>query len=101
MSQAMEQAVGAKTGQMLEADAAGTLVIPAEILGYPEPKTRFVVERVAGKILIQPETVPVQESKQKLTFDEWQVQWKELQARMSQVWKTDKSAAEIISEMRR
>ena len=91
----------AETGRMLEADDTGTLIIPAELLGYPEPNTRFVVEQVGGKIFIQPEAVPAQESKPKLTFDEWQEQWKELQARMSQVWKTDKSAAEIISEMRR
>ena len=50
MAQVMEQ--GAKAGQMREADATGTLNIPAALLGYPEPKTRFAVEHVIGKIVI-------------------------------------------------
>jgi len=50
MARVMEQ--GAKAGQMREADAIGALNIPAELLGYPEPKTRFAVERVNGKIVI-------------------------------------------------
>ena len=50
MARVMEQ--GAKAGQVREADAIGTLSIPAELLGYPEPKTRFAVERVNGKIVI-------------------------------------------------
>ena len=30
---------------MLEADDTGTLIIPAELLGYPEPNTRYIVEQ--------------------------------------------------------
>ena len=99
MAQLMEQ--GAETGQMLEADAAGTLVIPAEILGYPEPKTRFVVERINGKITIQPDAALTEESEQESAFDKWQKQWKIVQREVSRSWPPGVSAVDVVSEMRR
>ena len=34
-------------------------------------------------------------------WDEWQARWDDLTKRISESWQSDKSAAEIVSEMRR
>jgi|GEM_PF-1874131 len=53
----MGQVMEAETSQVLETDDAGMLVVPAALLGHPEPFTRFVVEQVGKKIFIAPEPV--------------------------------------------
>ena len=89
LGQVLEQA--AKTGRMLEADETGMLTIPAELLGYPEPNARFVVEQVGGRIFIQPEPAE----------DEWLKQWRELAEEIGKVWPEGVSAVDVVSEMRR
>lgn len=101
MAQVMEQVADAETGRMLEADASGTLIIPAELLGYPEPHMRYVVERVGGKLIVQPEAAPAQEDEQKSAFDKWQQQWKIVQREVSKSWPAGVSAVDVVSEMRR
>ena len=97
MGQVLEQA--AKTGRMLEADDTGMLTIPAELLGYPEPNTRFVVERVGGRIFIQPEAAL--EVEQKSAYDTWHDQWKIVQQEVTKSWPAGLSAVDVVSEMRR
>ena len=99
MEQVLEQVAGTTTGRMLEADDTGMLIIPAELLGYPEPNTRFVVERVGKRILIQPEAA--QEIEQKSAYDKWHDQWKIVQQEVTKSWPAGLSAADVVSEMRR
>ncbi len=97
----MGQVMELETDKILEADDLGMLVIPAELLGHPEPFTRFVVERVGTKIFIVPEAVSAQESEQGSAFDKWQQQWKIVQQEVSKSWPAGVSAVEVVSEMRR
>ena len=94
----MGQVIETEANQVIETDDAGRLIIPAEILGSVKPHTRYTVEAMGTKLVVGPEATSEQ---RKLSLDEWERQWKELQELMTKVWKTDKSAAEIISEMRR
>ena len=91
MGQVLEQVTEMKTGRMLEADETGMLIIPAELLGYPKPNTRFVVERIGGKTFIEPEPVE----------DDWLKQWRELAEAIGKVWPEGVSAVDVVSEMRR
>ncbi len=90
-------------GHIIEANGTGDLVIsPAllkETLGEAPPRARYRVESGGATLIVQPEQT--EPSEKPITFDEWEQGWKQLQERMSEVWNTDKSAAEIISEMRR
>ncbi len=94
----MGQVLDAEATQVIETDGTGRLVIPAEVLGSVKPHTKYTIEAVGTKLVIEAkETV----EQPKETVEEWERKWKELQDLMREVWKTDKSAAEIISEMRR
>lgn len=97
----MGQVMEVETNRILEADDSGMLVIPAELLGHPEPFTRFVVERVGTKIFIVPEALSVQEGEQESAFDRWQQQWKIVQQEVSKSWPAGVSAVDVVSEMRR
>ncbi len=99
MEQVLDKVREVEKGRMLEADETGMLTIPAELLGYPEPNTRFVVERVGKRILIQPETA--QEIEQKSAYDKWHDQWKIVQQEVTKSWPVGLSAADVVSEMRR
>ena len=97
----MGQVLDAEAIQVVETDDAGRLVIPAELLGHPEPFTKFVVERVDTKIFIVPEAMPVQDSEQRSAFDKWKQQWRIVQQEVSKSWPAEVSAVEVVSEMRR
>jgi len=95
--------------QVIEVDETGRLMLPPEVLGEVKPYSRYTVETVGTKLIVEPVSPPnisppnEEElfTEAKLTPDEWMRQWNELSERISKVWNTDKSAAEIISEMRR
>ena len=87
----MAQAMKLEMDHILEADDAGMLVIPAELLGYPEPNTRFAVERVGEKFIIQPEPAE----------DKWLKQWRELADEVGEAWPEGVSPVDVVSEMRR
>ncbi len=89
--------------QVIEADEAGRLVLPPELIGAVQPHARYTVETIGTKTIVEP--VAASDEKElftqaKLTPEEWMRQWNELSESISKVWNTDKSAAEIISEMR-
>ena len=98
-------------GLVIETDEQGRLVLPSEILsilGEAHPHTKYRVETVGTRIIVDsaPPSEELSEKKelftqQKLTPEEWMQQWHELSERIGRVWNTDKSAAEIISDMRR
>lgn len=98
MEQVLEQAAGTKTGRMLEADDKGMLRVPTEMLGAAQPHGRYLVEVVGKKLSIEPEEAAVQRRK---TYEQWKREWDTLTEEITAAWNTDKSAAEIISEMRR
>lgn len=90
--------------RIIEADEAGRLVLPLEVLGEVRPHARYTVEMVGTKMILEPVPAPNEEelfTQEKPTPEEWMRQWNELSERIGKVWHTDKSAAEIISEMRR
>lgn len=90
--------------QVIEVDETGRLMLPPEVLGEVKPYSRYTVEMVGTKLIVEPVSPPSEEelfTETKLTPEEWMRQWNELSGRISKVWNTDKSAAEIISEMRR
>lgn len=97
----MGQVVEMEPDKVLEADDLGMLVIPADLLGHPEPFTRFLVERIGTKVFIVPEAVSAQESDQEAAFDRWQQQWKIVQQEVSKSWPAGVSAVDVVSEMRR
>ena len=90
--------------RVIEADETGRLMLSPEVLGEAKPYSRYTVETVGTKLIVEPVSPPNEEelfTEAKLTPEEWMRQWNELSERISKVWNTDKSAAEIISEMRR
>ncbi len=90
--------------QVIETDEAGRLMLPPELLGEVKPHSRYTVETAGTKLIVEPVPAPNGGelfTQEKLTPEEWMRQWNELSERISRVWNTDKSAAEIISEMRR
>ena len=85
--------------RVLEADESGALTIPPDLLGHAMPHARYVVESKWNAVQIEPEDLP--EDSTSLDFEEWLRQWRALGEEIDREWKSDKSAAEIISEMRR
>ena len=83
--------------RILEVNEEGALVIPADLLNGAEPHQRYRAESAGKTLVLEPESaLPA-----KLDPDEWWRQWNALSEQIGRQWKTDKSAAEIISEMRR
>ena len=85
-------------GQVIEADEQGLLRVPTEMLGTAQPHGRYLVEVVGKKLSIELEEEAKQRQK---TYEQWKREWNALTAEITAAWNTDKSAAEIISEMRR
>ena len=85
-------------GQVIEADEQGRLLVPSELLANAQPHGRYVVETSGKKLLIKPEETAEQ---RKQVYEEWKRDWDALTEEITAAWNTDKSAAEIISEMRR
>ena len=88
-------------GQIIEADEAGRLTLPPETLGGGKPHSRYRVEALGSKLTVEPFSQEALFTQEPLTPEEWMRQWDELSERISKAWDSDKSAAEIVSEMRR
>ena len=85
-------------GQVIEADEQGRRLVPAELLADARPHGRYIAETFGKKLLIKPEETAEQ---RKRIYEKWKRDWDELTEEISAAWTTSKSAAEIISEMRR
>jgi hypothetical protein len=81
---------------VLEVSENGTLTVPAEALGGAGPKARFRVEERDGGLLLREEA-----PSDSLSPEEWWERFQQYSEAVSEAWNSDKSAAEIISEMRR
>jgi hypothetical protein len=84
--------------QVIETDEAGRLVLSPEMLGEVKPHMRYTVEAEGAALIVKPEETSVQRQK---VYHEWKREWDALTEQISASWNTDKSAAEIIAEMRR
>ncbi len=89
--------MGQTTSRIIQAGERG-LLVPTEMLGQVQPHSRYVVETIGEKLLIEPEKAV--EQRQRI-YEEWKRNWDALTEEITAAWNTDKSAAEIISEMRR
>ena len=93
--------------RVVEADDKGAVTLDSETLGGSEPHARYVVEKQGERIVLEPDGPKGHARRKrkpratKLTPDEWIAEWREWSAEVSAKWNSDKSAAEIISEMRR
>lgn len=85
-------------GQVIEADEQGLLLVPTKMLGAAHPHGRYLVEVIGKKLSIELEEAAEQRQK---TYEQWKSEWDALTEEITAAWNTDKSAAEIISEMRR
>jgi hypothetical protein len=84
-------------GMTLEVTEQGTLTLPAELLSGAKPHARFVVENRNGSLVVQQE---IAEATQQ-SADEWIAEWDRLTDAVSVAWKSDASAIDIVSDMRR
>lgn len=81
---------------VLEVSENGTLTLPAEMLGDAAPRTQFRVERREGGLLVNP-----LDAQPEISPEEWLEEWDKFTDAVTKAWKSDKSAVEIVSEMRR
>ncbi len=84
--------------QVIETDEAGRLMLPPELLGEVKPHSRYTVEVEGAAFIVKPEETSVQRQR---VYQEWKKEWDALTEQISASWNTDKSAAEIVAEMRR
>lgn len=89
-------------GQVIETDEQGRLVLPPEILkeilGDAQPHSRYKVQPLGSKLVVEPE---VTEAERQQAVEDWERQWKIVQEQVSKVWPAGVSAIDVISEMRR
>lgn len=85
--------------RVLEADESGSLTIPPDLLGQAAPHARYVVGSNGHTLQIEPEELS--DGSRSFTDEEWLKRWRALGEEIDREWKSDKSAAEVISEMRR
>ena len=85
-------------GQVIETDAQGQLIITAELLGGVQPHSRYVVEPLGTKLIVEPE--PVAEQRRQ-AYEEWEKQWRELSEEIGKVWPAGLSAVDAVAEQRR
>lgn len=83
--------------RVLEVDKNGGLTLTPDLLGNPEPHTRYVVEAQNGTVSVRPDS----ESRRSLDWDEWWSRWQSLSHAISATSVTDQSAVDLLSEMRR
>jgi hypothetical protein len=82
---------------ILEVNDEGALVVPPELLNGAVPHQRYSAELAGDHLHLRPERA----SQEKLSSDEWWTRWAALSEQIGKKWTSDKSAAEIVSEMRR
>lgn len=87
--------------RVIEADETGRLALPDEVLQEIRPHTKYIVEARGDGLVIYPQTPILTDKPAKPTLEQWEAQWQKVQEMVGQSWNTDKSAAEIIAEMRR
>ena len=85
-------------GQVIEADEHGLLRVPVDMLGAAQPHSRYVVEVVGKKLIVEPE--PTEEQRRR-AYEEWEKQWRELSEEIGKVWPTGLSAVDAVNEQRR
>ncbi len=85
-------------GQVIETDEQGQLVITAELLGSAQPHTRYKVETLGTKLVVEPE--PAAEQRRQ-AYEEWEKQWRELSEEIGKVWPAGLSAVDAVAEQRR
>lgn len=84
--------------RVIEADETGRLVLTPEMLEEVQPNGRYVVEFTGKKIVLEQED---ELSRRQRVYEAWKHDWDALTTEISAVWDSDKSAAEIVAEMRR
>jgi len=92
--------------RILETDDSGSLTIPPDVLGASSPRARYVVTSDSGGIHIQTESVSHTGLLDEAAGDRGKLsvrseRWKALAQEIGLKWDTDKTAAEVVSEMRR
>ena len=85
-------------GQVIETDEQGQLVITAEMLGHALPHSRYRVETLGAKLVVEPE--PAAEQRRQ-AYEEWEKQWQELSEEIGKVWPVGLSAVDAVAEQRR
>lgn len=85
---------------VIEADEAGRLALPAEVLGEAKPHGKYVVEITGTRLMISPEEA-AHGGVKKLTPEQWEAQWRIVQEEVSKSWPAGVSATDVVSEMRR
>lgn len=83
--------------QVIETDEAGRLVLPPELLGDAKPHMGYTVEVTGARFIVEPEETLSQRQK---VYEQWKQDWDALTEQVTAAWGTDKSAAEIVAEMR-
>ena len=88
--------------RILEVNEEGALVIPADLLNGAEPHERYKAESTGKTLVLRPDSeLPKRRRPQKLTSEDWEAEWKAFAEKVTEVWPKDKSAIDVISEMRR
>ena len=77
----------------------GSLLIPPEVLGRPDPDTEYTAE-TAGREVILHRHLPTDPAGAE-SWETWLRDWDGLAQDVGAAWRSDKSAAEVVSEMRR
>jgi len=86
--------------QVIETDELGQLVLSSEVLQQIKPHTKYMVEAKAEGLVIYPQTPILLDQPAKLTSEQWEAQWREVQEQVSKSWPAGISAVDVISEMR-
>ena len=84
--------------QVIETDETGQLLLSPPLLGEARPHSRYTVETAGGRLIVEAEEALLQ---RQAAYEEWKCEWNALTDQITDAWHTGKSAAEIISEMRR
>ena len=74
-------------------------MIPPEVLGGPEPETPYIAEAAGSEVILHRETSSGTSGAE--SWESWLKDWDELSQQIGELWHSDKSAAEVVSEMRR
>lgn len=90
---------------VLETDETGALVLPARVLGHDAAHVRYVLEARGEALILRqreaPTAKPKKPRKKALTPDQWKAEWEAWSEKVTETWQSDKSATEIVVEMRR
>ncbi len=84
-------------GHVLEVDDNGRLIITPDLLSDAAPHTRYVAEAQEGGLWVRLESEDVP----RLGWDDWWERWQALASEITAASTTDRSAVDILSEMRR